>query len=235
MEFGPKLLEQLVDEIKAAGYSFRRLDEPAQGGKNLWLRWDVDISPAGAFAAGNLLHQQGVRSNFFFQLNADTYSPFSPELLGGIARLQEQGHCVGLHFDQEHLGEDEATLTKTLDWFDSCCTPVDRVASFHRPTPTVLGRSYQGFLNAYSSEFFDPERYLSDSRRSLEFVPRLRDWLSQGRHPLQLLLHPAWWEPLDSPRAIWKHLSERRQKELEDYVRRSFRKVFTPVLDAEEE
>ena len=233
--FGPDLLLQLVHEIKSAGYRFLRFDQPHEQGKCLRLRWDVDISPAGALAAGQLLFEQSVTASFFFQLNAETYSAFSPALLDGIDRLRAQGHGVGLHFDQDLLGEDETILAATLDWFHQCCRKIDRVSSFHRPKPSVLGRSYARFVSAYAAEFFDPQLYLSDSRRSLDFLPRLREWLQEGRTPLQLLLHPAWWEPLDSAEAVWDHLRERRQAELEAYVCKEFSKVFSPILEARRE
>ena len=230
--FGPALLAELVREIQEAGYEFVRFDQPCTAPKSLYLRWDVDISPAGAMQAGELLHQHSVAANFFFQFNAETYSGFSKPVLDGIDRLRGQGHAVGLHFDQELLGEDEEILSCTLDWFHQCCRKIDRMVSFHRPTPSVLGRDYGRFLSTYSSQFFDPERYLSDSRRSLDFRPRLSQWLAQGRTPLQLLLHPEWWEPFDNATAIWKHLRQRRQAELEAYVLKAFAKVFTPVLEA---
>lgn len=230
--FGYDHLSQIIEEIKAAGYRFGRFDRPPDEGKLFYLRWDVDISPAGALEAGRLLHQQEVVSHFFFQLNAETYSAFTPLVLDGIDELRAQGHAVGLHIDQDLLGEDEDILTRTLDWFGHCCRRVDRVISFHRPTPAVIGRRYQGFFNSYAPEFFSPDTYLSDSRRSLEFRPRLTEWLQAGRSPLQLLLHPEWWEPFASAEAVLDNLQARRAAELEAYVRKAFSKVFTPILDA---
>jgi len=228
--FGPEFLEELIGQIRQAGYSLLRLDEPQPNGLALYLRWDVDISPDGAFLVGDLLHRLGVQASFFFQLNAETYQVFSRPTLEGMTRLRSQGHAVGLHLDENLVGTDPQKIQATVDWFQHCCCPIDRVVSFHRPTPAALGLELPGLVNAYGSRHFDPASYLSDSRRSLEFVPRLQALLGEKRSPLQLLLHPEWWEPLEDARAVWDQLCRRRQQELEAYCLKAFAKVFTPII-----
>ena len=234
LRFGPALLHDIIDQVEERGYRFARFDQvtPADQ-KWLRLRWDVDISPAGAFTVGKLLHRRGVQASFCFQLNAETYNLLTRSILDGLADLRDRGHAVGLHLDQNLLGEDEEVLSRTLDWFDQCCQKVDRLVSFHRPSPAVLGKAYGSFVNTYASEFFSSECYLSDSRRSLDFLPRLWNWLEEGRTPLQLLLHPEWWEPFDDARAVWQNLRRRRLQELEEYVQKSFSKVFSAEIIGE--
>lgn len=231
VRFGPALLHDIITQVEERGYRFARFDQSTSAGEKwLRLRWDVDISPAGAFSVGKLLHQRGVQASFCFQLNAETYNLLTRPILDGLAELRDLGHAVGLHLDQNLLGEDEQVLSRTLDWFDQCCQKVDRLVSFHRPSATVLGKRYESFINTYAEEFFSSECYLSDSRRSLDFLPRLLDWLKEGRTPLQLLLHPEWWEPFEDARAVWKNLRQRRLQELENYVKSSFSKVFSPEI-----
>ena len=165
--FGPELFEAIIGRILAAGYAFARFDRPAPAGRVLRLRFDIDISPPAALLLGDILARRGLPATFLVQLNAETYGAFAPDVLAGIDRLRGQGHAVGLHIDQALIGEDEDRIAATLDWFCACIRPIDRVVSFHRPTPGVLGRRYSRFVSAYASGFFDPERYLSDSRRSL--------------------------------------------------------------------
>jgi hypothetical protein len=102
--------------------------------------------------------------------------------------------------------------------------------SFHRPSPAVLGKDFAGFASGYGSLVWGPDKYLSDSRRSEEFHPRLIEWLAEGRTPIQLLLHPEWWHPHGSVEAIWADLQGRRAQELADYMLANFRKVFSPVI-----
>jgi hypothetical protein len=231
--FAPSLFSDIVLAAKTAGYAFARFDRAPSAGKRFFLRHDVDISPRAARLLGQLAQQQGAAANFFFQLNAETYNIFSDEVLGIMRDLRAGGHCVGLHIDQARFGEDEAAIRRTVDWFSSCVTPIDEAVSFHRPSAAVLGKRYGAFLNAYDPRFFNPESYLSDSRRSLAFLPKLADWLAAGRPLIQLLLHPEWWSGIDDEAGVWTELRARRQHELAQYVTTNFAKVFHHVVAAE--
>lgn len=231
--FGAGLLSEILATTKAAGYEFARFDRAASGNKVFYLRHDVDISARNALVMGRLAQAQGVVSNIFFQLNAETYNIFSDEVIEIMRALRAAGHCVGLHVDEVRFGADEDVIRRTIDWFSSCVLPVDDVVSFHRPTGNVLGRSYAGFVNAYDPRFFSPDSYLSDSRRSLAFLPALADWLSSGRPRIQLLLHPEWWTGINDDLGIWTELRARRQYELEQYLMTNCRKVFGHVVATE--
>jgi hypothetical protein len=232
-DFAPGLFSDILAKAKAAGYAFARLDRAPPDGKVIFLRHDVDISARNMRLLGRLAQEQGVASNVFFQLNAETYNIFSDEVLDVMRALRAAGHCVGLHIDEVRFGADEGVIRRTIDWFSSCVAPVDDVISFHRPSPAVLGRSYNSFVNAYDPRFFSPDAYLSDSRRSLAFLPTLADWLSSGRPRIQLLLHPEWWTGINDDLAIWTELRARRQYELEQYLTTNCRKVFGHVVAAE--
>jgi hypothetical protein len=232
-EFGAGLFRDILCAGKAAGYVFACFDRAPADGKALFLRHDVDISARNALVLGRLAEEQGVQSNFFFQLNAETYSIFSDEVIGIMRTLRAAGHCVGLHIDETRFGADEGVIRRTIDWFSSCVLPVDDVMSFHRPSPAVLGRPYATFINAYDPRFFSADAYLSDSRRSLAFLPTLAQWLEAGRPRIQLLLHPEWWTGLNEDHAIWAELRDRRQSELEQYLMVNCRKVFGHVIAAE--
>jgi hypothetical protein len=231
--FGADLLSDILSKAKAAGYTFARFDRPAPGDKVLYLRHDVDISPRNVGVMGRLAQEQGVASNIFFQLNAETYNIFSDEVIHIMRALRAEGHCVGLHIDEVRFGADEDVVRRTIDWFSSCVLPIDDVVSFHRPSGAVLGRRYTSFVNAYDPRFFDPDSYLSDSRRSLAFLPTLAAWLSAGRPRIQLLLHPEWWTGINDDLGIWTELRARRQYELEQYLTTNCRKVFGHVVAAE--
>jgi len=232
-EFGPGLFSEILATARAAGYAFARFDRVPADGKVLFLRHDVDISPRNMRVLGRLAREQGVASNVFFQLNAETYSVFSDEVLDIMRALRAAGHCVGLHIDEVRFGADEGVIRRTIDWFASCVAPVDDVVSFHRPSAAVLGRRYGSFISAYDPRFFSADAYLSDSRRSLAFLPTLAEWLSGGHPRIQLLLHPEWWTGINDDLAIWTELRARRQYELEQYLTINCRKVFGHVVAAE--
>ena len=231
--FAPSLFSEILSVARAEGYTFARLDRPPPASTVFFLRHDVDMSPRNAAVLGRLAQEQGVQSNFFFQLNAETYNIFADDVVGIMRSLREAGHGVGLHIDQARFGDDEGVIRRTIDWFSSCVLPVDDVVSFHRPSRAVLGKSYGSFVNAYDGRFFSPEAYLSDSRRSLAFVPTLAQWLASGRPRIQLLLHPEWWTGINEDLGIWEELRARRQAELAQYLMTNCRKVFGHVIAAE--
>jgi len=187
-----------------------------------------------ALRLGEIEHQYGIPGNFFFQMNAETYSFLSSETLDIIRTLQAMGHCVGLHVDERVLGSNERAIEHTLDWLRDHIVAVDRVISFHRPLPHLLGRRYERFVSAYDDRLFDAISYLSDSRRSLAFCAPLALWLTARRPHIQLLLHPEWWSEIDSIQQFWVTLRDRRVDQLRRYMRDNFSKVFSEVLSHED-
>lgn len=234
--FGEATFRAILIRALERGYGFARIDEPfgTTGGRVFYLRHDVDISTPMASRLGEIEHEHNVRGNFFFQLNAETYSFFVPETLDIVARLRAMGHCVGLHIDELLIGADERAIAETFDWVTRRIAPMDRAVSFHRPSPEVLGRRYDAFVNAYDGRIFDAGSYLSDSRRSLAFHDTLMGWLDEGRPRLQLLLHPEWWCEVESVAEFWQRLSDRRTDQLRRYMIRNFPKVFAALLGGEE-
>jgi hypothetical protein len=228
-DFAPSVFSDILTAIGKAGYGFARFDRVPAADKLFFLRHDVDISPRAGLLLGRLAHEAGATSNFFFQLNADTYNIFSDEVIEIMRELRAFGHCVGLHIDQARFGADEQAIRRTIDWFSACVLAIDEAISFHRPSEAVLGRPYAAFLNAYDPRFFSPETYLSDSRRSLAFLPMLAKWLANARPRIQLLLHPEWWSGINDPLGVVAELRSRREHELEEYLAANFSKVFGHV------
>jgi hypothetical protein len=237
MSFSRKIFTSLIDRLLSAGYEFRRLDEAplaSNGARVCFLRHDVDLSPRSCLWMGKITADKGVRSSCFFQLNAETYNVFRPHTLAVMNELRSMGHCVGLHIDQNLIGDAEEAIARTIAWFSAVCCPIDHVISFHRPTPQVLGREYNAFRNAYGSEVFHCDRYASDSARNSEFLTKVEEWIRTGTSPVQLLLHPEWWHLHEPARRLWIDLRKRRQWELETYVVDNFRKVFENVIQPSE-
>lgn len=238
--FGEDSFRNILDAALDGGYLFLRLDEPMdafplENRRTFHLRHDVDISPAMALRLGEIEREHGVMGNFFFQINAETYSFFAPETLEIIGDLRGMGHCVGLHIDELLIGSNERAIEHTLDWVAGHVVAIDRAVSFHRPSAAVLGRRYATFMNAYDERVFDADSYLSDSRRSLAFLATLTDWIAKGRPHIQLLLHPEWWREVSSVDQFWTLLSDRRTDQLRRYMLGNFPKVFAGVLSQEEE
>jgi len=227
---------ELIREIVSDGYSFLRIDQSVNEGfpKPFYLRHDVDLSALAAKRIGAIEASLGVSASFFFLLGGDTYNLLSPDNLRIIRDLRSMGHCVGLHIDERLIEEREDKVQATLAWFNGCVEDIDNVVSFHRPTERVLGKDFASFRSAYRPEIFSPEQYLSDSRRDPGFVPTLREWMGEGRAPIQLLLHPGWWYPEQDAQRFKDDLLARRIQESECYLKTNFAKVFGPTQSAPE-
>jgi hypothetical protein len=222
----------LIQTISEHQYAFVRFDQPLESGagKLFYLRHDVDISPGTALQLGHIEQAESVQANFFFQINAETYSPFSRETIHIMEELRGLGHCVGLHIDASLIDPDEHAIRSTLEWFHGCITNIDFVVSFHRPAESILLREFDGFTNAYSTSFFSSDRYLSDSRRNPDFYGKLEAWLAQGRTPIQLTLHPIWWYPEPDLPVLHQSLRQRRLLELDRYLMKNFKTVFGDLI-----
>lgn len=235
-DFSEQDFRSILAGLGERGYRFCRFDRPVDDDDHrVYLRHDVDISPTMALRLGIIEQECGVVANYFFQMNAETYSGLAPETIAIVRELRSMGHGVGLHIDENLIATDESAIRQTIDWFDHCVTPIDRAISFHRPTQGVLGRDFDGFANAYGSPFFYPDGFFSDSRRNNRFKGQILSAAQSGLSPLQLLLHPCWWYPEADMRAFADLVLARRRAEIVRYLRKNFAAVFSPVIPSEEE
>lgn len=232
--FSYESFADLIREVMSHGYSFLRVDQSVndRGPKPFYLRHDVDLSALSAGKIGEIEASLGVKASFFFLLGGDTYNLLSPENLRIVRDLRSMGHCVGLHIDERLIEEREHKVQETIAWFSGCVEEIDEVVSFHRPTERVLGKDFDSFLSAYRPEIFSPVQYLSDSRRDPGFLPTLREWMSEGRAPIQLLLHPGWWYPEQDPQKYKDELLARRIQEADGYLKTNFARFFEPTRSA---
>ena len=236
MDFDYSELEALLCRIAAGGYTFLRFDAAGEKhpDKRFFLRHDVDLSARAAARVGEVEASHGIVANFFFQIGTETYNIFSPGVLDTMRSLRRLGHAVGLHLDREMFSDHDTGPRRAVEWFSECVCEIDRVVSFHRPSESVLERSFDGFVSAYEARFFTRDSYLSDSRRNVDFHDRLSAWMDEGRSPIQLLLHPGWWYAEPDMRKFKDMLVRRRASEVERYLADHMGKAFGRVIDDED-
>ena len=223
---------EIIQTVKARGYEFVKLTDGMSDKKikRFLLRHDVDISPVGALKLGRMEADNNVVSNFFFQLNAETYQMLSPSCINICKELQSMGHLVGLHVDSALFSEEKDKIRGTIDWIRDNLFSMDYAISFHRPLPGSLGKKYAGFVSAYDSDFFDTNFYASDSRGEDRFYEKLEFLLNSDVSFIQLLLHPCWWENETDRSKIYQIALRRKQEELDNYLLNNFLKVFGNVI-----
>ena len=234
MLFNYESFKNLLKEIKDVfQYNFLRFDQKILPDleKIIFLRHDIDISPYYALQLGKIEHSMNIKANYFFQIGAETYNIFNPKVIDIIKELSSFGHCVGLHIDEVLFGDNDNKIHSTLKWFQECITDVNFVVSFHRPTKPMLNKEYDSFINAYQNGLFLEANFLSDSRKNEEFYPKLLNLLKEGKSPIQLLLHPAWWYPEEDLNKFKDELIKRRTSELKNYLKTNFKNMQRIIED----
>lgn len=234
--FSDESYVEIIDQLLFHYYEFVRIDDENlaeninDGKKRILLRHDVDISPNGALKLGKIEADKNVVSNFFFQLNAETYQMISHSCINICKELQSMGHLVGLHVDSALFLEEENKINGTIDWVRDNFFPIDYAVSFHRPLPESLGKKYTSFVSTYDGDFFNLGYYASDSRGEDSFYEKLESLLVSDARFIQLLLHPCWWENETDKRKIWERIRYRKMHDLENYVIGNFKAVFGDII-----
>ena len=167
-------------------------DRPTSSG--VILRRDVDLEVNAAHRMSVLEEKHGLRASYLIMTTNHAYNPASPQNRALLRDMASRGFDIGLHFDpfvygdvsdvklQRHA-EDEASFLS-----EACGAPV-RSVSIHNPSFHGQYPMLNGFVNAYSPELFEPNRYWSDSLMR----PRKDLWAfiaGASAQVLQVLMHP---------------------------------------------
>lgn len=201
--------------------------ESAQDGSVL-VRHDVDFSLDRAVAMARVEQVHGLRSTFFVDPLSAYYSIFEPSQRGHLAELVQLGHQVGLHFDaSRHNFEGISGLERAVEFEsgileEAGAKPV--AISFHNPRSSDLEFTQSrisGLVNAYSKELFRDVNYVSDSNGYWRFqsVEEVLERQFRSSNPLQILIHPEWWQdsPMPPRARIFRSLLGRTLKQLREY------------------
>jgi len=189
----------LIKHIKERGFYITNYFnvEPI---KKCIIRHDVDFDIETAKNFSTLEKNEGISSTYFILLKTDFYNPISIRSIESIKKIIENGHDIGLHFDEKsYFGEFDfvnkvrseiVTLSDMLEY-------EIKVVSMHRPSASTLMADYKipNIVNSYSDEFFKKYKYFSDSRKNWrEDVENLIDIVNYDN--IHLLTHPIWYHKM---------------------------------------
>jgi hypothetical protein len=205
--FSHKSYRDMLTQFCEFGYKFHFFDDAkaliGTGIPFVLLRHDIDLALHHASPLAEIEEKLGIRSTFFIQVRGDFYNPFCDTESQIIANLISAGHRIGLHFDcglypVDASPEDVAVFCfrerRLLEtWFD-----IDvRVVSFHRPSKSVLSTDESitgGLPHTYLPIYTKEITYCSDSTGKWRFGHPLDLQATAERRPIQLLVHPIWWQ-----------------------------------------
>jgi len=192
MTFSLDSYRDLIRTGLGAGFSPTAFGAESTADRVLMLRHDVDYSLEMAVSLARVNSELGVTGTFFILLRGHSYNPLSATSLERVSELVLLGQRLGLHV----AGQSEDQIAADFEYLSSQ-VPLDRVFSWHNPSPQVLAKYrdqevVDGLTNVYSRRFLDDALYCSDSNFGRTF-DEMSEALNGKRPRVHLLLHPINW------------------------------------------
>jgi len=238
---------ELLELLKEGGYTSADYRDGLGVGASrraVFLRHDIDYSPAWALSLARINRDAGVAGTFFFQIRSPNYNLHSYPALSAIREIGALGQHVGLHFSVEQ-GTPNADLAGCiLADFKVLQTAVPEalpVFSWHNPSvfpgllETVPDIVVPGLVNTYARPFIALVKYYSESNLR-HSVADLKAIVLRGEQRLQLLFHPFQWlaggrDMQEVLANTWKQVL--REKEQEFLTNHVYRKAFPSGMPEE--
>lgn len=161
-------------------------------GESVFLvRHDVDFDIELAYNLALIENEMNIKATYFILTTCENYNVLSESNRKFLRKIIALGHEVGLHFDPtiyndklEEVVEIESQLLSFV------IGEKVRSISLHNPTSHGQYPMFDGYINAYSSELFNDENYISDScfsfrgKQPFNFLNNIKNGM------VQILLHP---------------------------------------------
>lgn len=201
------ILEQMKTISKI--YDFKSADSDLKCG--YILRHDVDFNIKKAYRMCKIEKDMNVTSTYFILVTSDLYNILSYENKNILKDMVSNGFEIGLHFDPTVYGN--INLKQMQEQVEKECSIIEdiiglKVESVSLHTPSIHNQYpvFNGYKNAYSKEFFNPNLYLSDSCKDFRGKDVLT-FIKKGQsNLLQVLFHPI-------------HFSENTESYIESFVK----------------
>ncbi len=236
----------LLRALKDRDYSFSFFSEGSESrsrpmGPSVYLRHDVDRNPSSARTMAEIEQDLDVQSTFFLLVRTDFYNVFSKANSEIVYDILEMNHRLGLHFDcAAYSGSLNESLLiehvqKEIGLLESFFGIEIRGVSFHRPDDWILETKVdlpEPLVSTYDQEYTEDITYLSDSRGVWSHGHPLESSAFEDRDPLQILVHPPWWNESDvDPETTFQQLIDRKERELRRRLDENYT-IFDPEKDS---
>lgn len=193
------------------------------------LRHDVDFCVRRAYEMFLFERDVGVRSTYFFLSSSYSYNVLEYENRKMIQAIAKGGCEIGLHFDPKIYAD-----MNNNQLYEKCCFEASIISeaanvkvksvSLHNPTSHGNYVLFRNMNNAYDSDIFSDDCYISDScmdfrgKNIMEFLDRAQD------RSIQVLIHPMHWsESHFSYFAIFdRYISQMRRKIHKEYMQHNW-------------
>jgi hypothetical protein len=188
-----ELLIELMKQVNII-YTFKTLPEKLSAG--IILRHDIDFDIETAYTLAQIEEQKDVRSTYFVLTTTELYNPNDSKNRKLLRSMHDKGFDIGLHFDPlvyGNLDDEKMQVNMKIE-----CSILENIindkiysVSLHRPSIYNVYPIFEGYKNAYSPKFFNPELYISDSCKDFR-GKNIFEFIKKGKEDLiQVLLHPV--------------------------------------------
>ena len=204
MDFTYDSYKLLIRKLREHGYAVCSYKNWQQEQRCVILRHDIDNDIEKALDLAIIEQELDVKSTYFVLLTSDFYNVFSARSQELLRKIIDNGHEVGLHFDEVRYPDIktpddvlERILNESKILSDVTGESID-VVSMHRPSKMILDANLQipGLINSYSQVYFKDFKYLSDSRRRWR-EPVEEIVASETYERLHILTHAIWYNNVE--------------------------------------
>ena len=202
MQFTYDAYRDMIYSLKKKDYFFSTYTNCFDKNKTVILRHEIDYSIEKAIMLAKVEYDLDVKSTYFVLLTSPFYNLIARDNLSALNKIQEYGHCIGLHFDELNYSKEyydkhggiRNVILEEVDLLETI-TGIDiKAVSMHRPSQDTLNANFDlsPLINSYSSYFFKEFKYISDSRRRWrEDIDEIID--SEIYEKLHILTHAFWY------------------------------------------
>lgn len=198
-----KHYEEILKLAVKNRYHFLLFQESSEKYKKIiYLRHDIDISPANAINFAKIENKYGIKATYFYLLHDIFYNILEKKNLEDIKKIYGLGHQIGLHFDRgfsvngkNKLDNLTGTINKELNLFRKILGMGVNVVSFHNPSPPLFKKRIEDkkFINVYSKKYFGKIKYISDSLQIWREKCLCKIFKEEKYDKMQVLIHPFCW------------------------------------------
>ncbi|MDC1450328.1 hypothetical protein N8477_06105 [Candidatus Thioglobus sp.] len=183
-------------EIFSQYKSSIKVNEYKKHNKGIIVRHDIDWDIQKAYEFSEFEKSIGISSTYYVMITSNIYNVFSPINSFFLLKMIKNGFEIGLHFDPMLYTNRENSLSyyfhKEIEIFENFFQT--KILSYSMHQPSIHGTYLKtNLIDAYSSEIFTDECYISDScfnfrgKNPIEFLSKSTERL------MQFLTHPSQW------------------------------------------
>lgn len=202
MKFTYDAYKNMILLLKEHAYTFCSYLNYEEYDRSVIIRHDVDRDTEKALAFSEMERRLGISTTYSVLITSNFYNAFSKTNREILRKICENGHDIGLHFDETqycHTGEDwwKEAIDNEIMLLEQCIGRKVASVAMHRVSKEALEEDWkiQGgkVINCYGKEFMQNQKYVSDSRRNwredvMELVRK------EQYNRFHMLVHPFWYD-----------------------------------------